>query len=131
MPAGCEALSRSLPRWFGWQAFAWVDTAKQALALKDMVGQPQQSAVADGGEKKDLGDQETAIGYHFSRWNGNDACPEREDATANDPRAKETWDKTLAKTMPPVSFWMQERWDVELAPCCHVEPVWADEEEEE
>jgi hypothetical protein len=131
MPAGCEALRLSLPRPFGWQAFAWVDTVKQALALKDMVEQAQPSAVTGRGEQQDVGDQEKAVGYHFFRWNGNDASPEREDATTRDPKAKGSWDKTLAKTMPPDSFWEQERWDVKLAPCYRVEPASEDEEEED
>lgn len=132
MPAGCEALRLSLPRPFGWQAFAWVDEVKQALALKDMVKQAQPSAVTGGAEQQqDVGGQEKAVGYHFFRWNGNDASPEREDATARDPKAKESWDKTLAKTMPPVSFWEQERWVVELAPCYRVEPACEKEEEED
>ena len=129
MPAGCEALRSSLPKPFRYQAFAWVDTAMQALALKDTVEWAWPSAV--GGEQQDVGEQENAVGYHFFRWNGNDAAPEWEDATTKDPKAKESWDETLAKTMPPVSFWEQERWDVELAPCYHVEPAEEDEEDEE
>ena len=75
IPAGYEAVRRSLPRLFMSQAFAWVDTVKQALALKDMIAQVQPSAVTRGGEEQDMGDQEKAVGYYFFRWNGNDASP--------------------------------------------------------
>jgi len=131
MPAGCQALRLSLPRPFGWQAFAWVDTVKQALALKDIVKQVQPLAVTGGSEQQYVGDQEKAVGYHFFRWNGNDASLEQEDATARDLKAKESWDKALAKTMPLVSFWEQERWGVELAPCYRVEPACKDKEDED
>ena len=131
MPAGCEALSRSLPRQFDWQAFAWVDTVKQALALRTVVEEAQPSAVTSGMREQDVDHQEKAVGYHFFRWNGNDASPEWEDATAKDPKTKDSWDKTLAKSMPLVSFWEQERWNVELAPCYHVETAGEEDEEDE
>jgi hypothetical protein len=129
MPAGCEALRCSLPKAFRYQAFAWVDTAIEVLALADTVEQARPSAV--GGEQPDVGGQEkAAVGYHFFRWNGNDTAPELEDATTKDGKVKESWDKWLAKTMPPVSFWGQERWDVELAPCYRVEAAEEDDEDE-
>jgi hypothetical protein len=28
------------------------------------------------------------------------------------------WVKAVAKAMPPVEAWEQERWDIEVAPCC-------------
>lgn len=94
------------------------------IALADTVEQARPSAVG--------GDQEkAAVGYHFFRWNGNDNAPELEDATTKDTKAKESWDRWLAKTMPPVSFWGQERWDVELAPCYHVEAAEEDDEDKE
>ncbi|KAK1762007.1 hypothetical protein QBC33DRAFT_614563 [Phialemonium atrogriseum] len=59
-----------------------------------------------------------AVCYQFFRLNGNGASPEREEASARDPGAHELWAKTVAKAMPPVEAWKQERWDIEEAPCC-------------
>lgn len=120
MPAGCEKFRRSLPRAFPYQAFAWVDTARQALALKE-AGERNAPLSSPSGEQRGVGDHEKAVGYHFFRWNGNDAAPEREDAANVDPKAKESWEQMVAKMTPPVGTWEQERWDLELAPCYPVE----------
>lgn len=98
MPKGCEDL-RSPPA-FQWKAYAWVDDNHQE--------QPTAAETSRG----------QAVCYQFFRWNGNGASPEREEASARDPGAHELWAKTVAKAMPPVEAWKQERWDIEVAPCC-------------
>ena len=81
-----------------------------------------------GRDRPDVGDQEKAIGYYLFRWNGNDASPVREEATAKDPKAKKSWHEMMAKIMPPVLYWERERWNVKLAPSYHSEPAGEDEE---
>ena len=104
MPAGSEPLCLSLPRPFWGQAFAWVDMVKQALALKDMIEQTYPSAMTGGGKQQDAGDQEKAVGYHFFRWNGNDASPVQEDATAKDPRRRNRGTRCWQRLCPRLAF---------------------------
>ena len=40
------------------------------------------------------------------------ATPEHEEASATDPQARESWNEAVAKVMPPVTAWVQERWDI-------------------
>lgn len=124
MPADCKELRHSLPKAFQFQSFAWVDTVRETLALREIDKEIQASIM--GGEEQG-GKQHHAIGYHFFRWNGNDDAPNWEEVLAQDPKARESWDKTLAKIMPPVNAWGQERWDLKLALCYQVE---VDEEED-
>ncbi|KAI1370243.1 hypothetical protein F4677DRAFT_438900 [Hypoxylon crocopeplum] len=42
--------------------------------------------------------------------------PAHEDATATDPQVRESWDQAVAKVMPPVAAWEQERWDIRKVP---------------
>ncbi|KAJ2965623.1 hypothetical protein NUW58_g10852 [Xylaria curta] len=57
------------------------------------------------------------VWYQFRFWNGfGGATPEREEASANHPLAGESWAQTVAKVIPPVTSWEQERWDVQLVP---------------
>lgn len=116
IPAGCELFQRSLPQAFQYQAFAWVDTSRQELALqKDLDENSLVSAIGDDGQE--FSGQEKAVGYHFFRWNGSDAAPEREDAANVDPAARESWKRMFAKMTPPVGTFVQERWDLEMASC--------------
>ncbi|KAI0456740.1 hypothetical protein F5B21DRAFT_502037 [Xylaria acuta] len=39
-----------------------------------------------------------------------------EEASAKDPQLHGLWSETVAKAMPPVEAWDQERWDIERAP---------------
>jgi hypothetical protein len=40
------------------------------------------------------------------------ATPEQEEASAADPQARESWKEAVARVMPPVTAWVQERWDI-------------------
>jgi hypothetical protein len=46
--------------------------------------------------------------------------PEHEEASAADPQARESWKEAVAKVMPPVTAWVQERWDILKVP--YLEP---------
>lgn len=98
MPEGCDDLRG--PPVFQWNAYTWVDTVQEEQTTALQTGQGQ------------------AACYLFFRWNGNGASPAREEASAKDPAARESWARAVAKAMPPVGSWDQERWDIEVAPCC-------------
>jgi hypothetical protein len=67
--------------------------------------------------------------YEFHLWPSKwGATPEHEEASAADPQARESWKEAVAKVMPPVTAWVQERWDIQKMP--YLEPE-EDEEEEE
>ncbi|KAK0742158.1 hypothetical protein B0T21DRAFT_282270 [Apiosordaria backusii] len=56
------------------------------------------------------------------------ATPEHEEASAADPEARKSWNEAVAKVMPPVTAWVQERWDISEIP--RYEPPWEPDEEE-
>ncbi|KAK4173149.1 hypothetical protein QBC36DRAFT_336371 [Triangularia setosa] len=56
------------------------------------------------------------------------ATPEHEAASAADPQARESWREAVAKVMPPVTSWVQERWDVLEVP--RYEPPYEPDEKE-
>ncbi|VBB82072.1 Putative protein of unknown function [Podospora comata] len=56
------------------------------------------------------------------------ATPEHEEASASDPEATASWNEAVAKVMPPVTAWVQERWDV--LPLPYYEPPYEPTEEE-
>ncbi|KAK4236855.1 hypothetical protein C8A03DRAFT_35238 [Achaetomium macrosporum] len=62
-------------------------------------------------------DQGRTIFCHFFLWRPRfGATPEHEEASAADPRARESWDKAIAKVMPPATAWVQERWYIRDLP---------------
>ena len=50
----------------------------------------------------------------WSRESG--VAPEYEEASATDPQAKESWNEAVAQVIPPVTAWVQERWDISKMP---------------
>lgn len=53
----------------------------------------------------------------FHLWSGEwGPTPEHEEASATDPQARESWNEAVAKVMPPVTAWVQERWDIRRVP---------------
>jgi hypothetical protein len=44
------------------------------------------------------------------------ATREHEEASAADPQARESWSEAVAKVTPPVTAWVQERWDIRRVP---------------
>ncbi|KAI1426994.1 hypothetical protein F5Y12DRAFT_739436 [Xylaria sp. FL1777] len=109
MPKGCEDLRG--PPAVQYKAFAWVDDGQE------------QTTIANTSPNM-------AICFLFWRWNCQGASTEREEASVKEPGAHELWAETVAKAMPPVETWEQERWDIEIAPC-YIRRVDDEEEEEE
>lgn len=101
LPEGCGDVA--VLQAYRWQAIAWGEQIQQ--------GESSASNSSHGGETE-------AIAYHLFRWNGNGAGPELEETLAQDPAARESWVDVVTATMPPVASWDQERWDIEIAPCC-------------
>lgn len=60
--------------------------------------------------------QEVICKFHLwsPKWG---ASPELEEASVTDPQARESWKEEVAKVMPPVMAWVQERWDIRKLPC--------------
>lgn len=108
VPADCEDLRG--PPMFRWDAMAW----------------------EDGGQEDALSGNNGKVAYYlFFRWNGNGASAEREQASASNPEAKESWANALTRAMPPFEAWEQERWDIQVAPCFLCSDDGVDEEEED
>ncbi|KAM0264978.1 hypothetical protein ACHAQJ_000494 [Trichoderma viride] len=127
LPAGCEDLiprpvvnpnprqrlglyRERFPYMYSSTAWAWVDTG-DACADGDLIGENNSGRT---------------VLCEFRRWNGyNGATPEREEAQAKDPKAKESWAQVVANAMPPAVAWEQERWHLQDPPAKE-----EDEEEE-
>ncbi|KAK4164604.1 hypothetical protein QBC43DRAFT_210287 [Cladorrhinum sp. PSN259] len=56
------------------------------------------------------------------------ATPEHEEAAAADPAARESWSEAVARVKPPVTGWVQERWDISRLP--YYEPPYEPSEEQ-
>ncbi|KAI1125539.1 hypothetical protein F5Y10DRAFT_246763 [Nemania abortiva] len=111
MPEGCEDLRT--PPYYHWNAYAWVDDSQQE----------QPTAVNASSS--------LATCYVFFRWNGAGASAEREEASVKEPGAAESWAQTIAEAMPPIETWKQERWDIEVAPCCLESDIKVEDEDED
>ncbi|KAK4040387.1 hypothetical protein C8A01DRAFT_15754 [Parachaetomium inaequale] len=71
-------------------------------------------------------DRGRTVIYEFHLWPRScGATPEHEEASAADPQARESWKEAVAKVMPPVTAWVQERWDIRKV------PYFEDDEDEE
>ncbi|KAI1101160.1 hypothetical protein F4804DRAFT_316936 [Jackrogersella minutella] len=104
LPRGCEDLRVQWPRsrMHFWTAWAWVDS--------DLWQLGQQTVTAE--------ERDRAVLCEFRRWNGySGATPEREEDSAKSPPARESWARTVANVMPPITAWEQERWNIRSAPC--------------
>ncbi|KAK3306282.1 uncharacterized protein B0T15DRAFT_551952 [Chaetomium strumarium] len=67
--------------------------------------------------KKSEPDQDRTVICEFHRWPREwGVTPEHEEASAADPQARESWNEAVAKVMPPVTAWVQERWDIRKVP---------------
>ncbi|KAL6793774.1 hypothetical protein GGI42DRAFT_333778 [Trichoderma sp. SZMC 28013] len=139
IPADCEdlrpppPLSRhSIPLggpWPGLVAFlpkpdglvwAWTDTGDN-----EQWQPPGQPAVAEGNGSGQM------VVCQFRLWNGlYGATRQREEASAKNPLAKESWETVVSNVIPPVTAWEQERWDIQVAPS-YLSPLIDEEEEEE
>ncbi|KAI2627952.1 hypothetical protein GGS26DRAFT_126605 [Hypomontagnella submonticulosa] len=112
LPKGCEDLvvHYPRPRTYQWTAWASVDSDVCQLGNRTIFCEYRRWADY----------------HHVSGFNG--ATVEREEVVANSPEARESWAQTVAKAMPPVAVWEQERWDIQVA-TCYI-PVPEDEDEE-
>ncbi|KAI0837651.1 hypothetical protein F5Y06DRAFT_70979 [Hypoxylon sp. FL0890] len=110
LPTGCEELrSWRRVKIEYWSQWAWVDSG---------LSQLEQQAAAAGNKSY------RTVLCQFRRWNGSGgATRELEEASAKSPLARESWAREVAKVMPPVTAWEQQRWDIQSPP--------AREEEEE
>lgn len=54
--------------------------------------------------------------YIFFRWIGGGATPERENASAHNPKARESWANKVLSITPPVKAWEQQRWHIRALP---------------
>ena len=62
-------------------------------------------------------DQGRTIFCHSFLWSPKlYATPEREEASAADPQARELWNRAIEWVMPPATAWQQERWDIREVP---------------
>ncbi|ETS73387.1 hypothetical protein PFICI_14992 [Pestalotiopsis fici W106-1] len=52
----------------------------------------------------------------FHVWPIQGADLEQENALATDPQTRESWSESVARVMPPVTAWQQERWDARQVP---------------
>ncbi|KAI1172562.1 hypothetical protein F4777DRAFT_507889 [Nemania sp. FL0916] len=102
-PHGCEIIgrgrygplrARALATWF-WvlNEDAWVDKT---------FGQAEQT---------EDGEIARTILCELRPWNGTwDATPELEEVSSQNPLARVSWNQAVARVMPPVTAWVQERW---------------------
>ncbi|PNP55970.1 hypothetical protein THARTR1_03907 [Trichoderma harzianum] len=139
VPADCEdlrpppPLSRdSIPlggQWPGLVAFlpkpdglvwAWTDTGDN-----EQWQPPGQSVAAEQNGSGQM------VVCQFRLWNGlYGATRQREEASAKNALAKESWETVVSNVFPPVTAWEQERWDIQVAPS-YLSPLIDEEEEEE
>ncbi|KAK3689190.1 hypothetical protein B0T22DRAFT_513368 [Podospora appendiculata] len=125
MSPGCEDLAG--PPVYQFNAAAYVDGDADGQR-QDLPGPP---AVVTGHTRGDSS-QKIAVCYRFFRWNAHGATAEREEASFALPGSSEMWAARIARSMPPIVAWEQERWDIEVAPgCIDSHPNTEDEEEEE
>lgn len=107
LPRGSEFIR--LHRRFSWQyltVWFWVLTEDHWVEKK--FGKPEQTQEDTQGR---------TILCEFRLWPRScDVTPEHEEASATDPQARESWDQAVAKVMPPVTAWEQERWDIRQVP---------------
>jgi hypothetical protein len=69
-------------------------------------------------DSEDTSTQGRTVICEFHLWPPKyGATPEHEEASAADPQARESWNEAAARVMPPVSTWVQERWDIRRLVC--------------
>ncbi|KAI1755070.1 hypothetical protein F4782DRAFT_527799 [Xylaria castorea] len=100
------------PRIFCWKTSAWVDDGHLEQPTPAEIG-PRQAAY-----------------YLFYCWVGHMTSAVQEEVSAKDPESHGLWAARVAKAMPPVEAWEQERWDIERAPL-NYDPVSGDEGDED
>lgn len=98
-----------LPWMYSQTAWVWMDTGENWVDADPEQLEQQGATVENSGGQM--------LFCQFRRWNGyNGATAEREEASANNPEARESWAQVVGNTMPPVTAWEQERWDLEAVP---------------
>ncbi len=111
-PRGSEFIEERISP--GWQRFTttWFWALAEDGWVESKFGKSEQS-------QRDTQQGRTII-CEFHLWSREwGATPEHEEASATDPQARESWNEAVAKVMPPVTAWVQERWDICDVPRFH------------
>ncbi|TRX89682.1 hypothetical protein FHL15_009432 [Xylaria flabelliformis] len=101
-----------IPHIFRWKTSAWVDDGHQ-----------EQSAPVEIGPRH-------ATYYLFYCWVGQTTSAVEEEISAKDPESHGLWAARVARVMPPVEAWEQERWDIKRAPL-NTDPASGDDGDED
>ena len=106
-PRGFEFIEGTGLNWEQYHT-TWFWTLEEDYWVQSKFGKLEQS-------------EETAEGRtvicEFHLWSpGSGASPELEEAAAANPETRESWHEAVAKVMPPVTAWVQERWHVTPLP---------------
>ena len=98
---------------FQWQKYmtTWFWALAEDGWVKSKFGKLEQT-------QEDIQGRTIICEFHLwpRKWG---ATPEHEEASATDPQARESWNEAVAKVMPPVTAWVQERWDIREVPRFH------------
>lgn len=122
LPRGSEFFDRIRGFSFKYSA-VWMWAVAEDYYMQEKFRKP---------EPAQLVNQDRTIFYHFFLWPRKfNAAPEREEASAADPQAKESWVKAVSKVMPPVTAWTQERWEIQKVPYYYPPEYDEDDEDDE
>ncbi|KAI0400398.1 hypothetical protein F4802DRAFT_619866 [Xylaria palmicola] len=107
-PPGYELITRH-PRFMFRFAAVWLWVRSEDGWVETKFGKQEQMQDDDQGR---------TIICHFHLWRRDcGATPELEEASAADPQSRESWNRAVARVMPPVTSWvLQERWDIQAVP---------------
>ncbi|KAK0735981.1 hypothetical protein B0T21DRAFT_348106 [Apiosordaria backusii] len=118
-PRGFEFIKGSGLHW-QWHKTTWFWTIEEDKWARSKFGEL---------EKTGENIQHRTIICDFHLWPRKfGATPKHEEAAAADPEAKQSWNDAVSKVMPPVTAWVQERWDIVRVP--YYEPPYEPTEEE-
>ncbi|KAL2197099.1 hypothetical protein P885DRAFT_77578 [Corynascus similis CBS 632.67] len=105
---GFAPLGSGFIRWnFAWSRFSavWFWALQEDRWVEEKFGKPGRT---QGGR---------TIFCHFFLWATKfGATPENEAALAADSEARESWERRIARVVPPATAWQQERWDIREVP---------------
>lgn len=106
-PRGYESITWHPSFWFKFSA-VWLWVLSEDEWVEKKFGKLEHTQDDDQGR---------TIICHFHLWPRKfGAAPEKEEASAADPQARESWNRAIAQVMPPATAWDQERWDIQEVP---------------
>lgn len=97
------------------RAFGWFIPA-DCMDLLGPLAHDRKAYTWSAREERQQEQPRDALCYFFFRWNGDRGTPEREDASAHNLEAQQSWADAVAKATPPVVAWEQQRWQIKAAP---------------